>query len=637
MKYSRLGELLLTPLRKGTVALVMLSALITFFVSGYLVFEKLASTEFIVERLIPSIAQRALLTDNPELFVQQSNELVQHGEFTYLALLDVRKKVIASIPGEPDSRFAHKQIDILSQPSTHLDSGFVDESDRLNKPELLLGYVEYRLNYRFVVVLVVSALGLMVFLMLTTLLIHRQIHRRITAYVVKPTLSMNESIVHIIEGGYGSHLSVQDESEIGDLANQINRLSEQLKSSEDAASSSKNDAMRSKLNADVATIVNNQELNNLATLNSPFRNIYTYLLINKQAVVDVLGETPYRDMLLAIENVLGKTERNGNSIPLQAYTAPSIRKLDETVQEIQKTLTTYVRSLAAQHSVEWRTEDLDLQLANWIYLDHEKLQNAAFSMIKFMADAAGVAGAVLRATLRATRISDSRLLLHFELLTNRALFSPHDQWRINEFLLSKRDSDTREWPHRETLLGLRFYAGQLNAALRLETIGGSASRIHIEFDAACHPEKDELARILSEASDKFIPKLPRLAVFADRLGEKESTEIQRLESKFSIKHYPVDLSGFIDVALPEADIYLIDCDDVVRAQMLARHIRSTKNNLTGFTPPICALISRACTEAESNQLFDSGFSYTIRRPITADILVQEIAKIMTGALLELDV
>ncbi|HET8708583.1 MAG TPA: hypothetical protein VFM46_19910, partial [Pseudomonadales bacterium] len=286
--------------------------------------------------------------------------------------------------------------------------------------------------------------------------------------------------------------------------------------------------------------------------------------------------------------------------------------------------------------IEWRTEDLDSLLSHWTYLDHDKLQNAVFSMIKFMCDAAAAASQMLRATFRATRISESRALLHFEIIASKVLFSPHDQWRINEFLMSKRDSDPREFQQRETLLGLRFYSGQLNAALRLETIGGSATRIQIEFDAACHQQKDELTRILGEASDKFIPHLPQLAVFADRLGEKEAEEIQRLETKFSIKHYPVDLSGFIDVALPEADIYLIDCEDVVRAQMLARHIRATKNNLAGYTPPICALISRVCTEGESNQLFDSGFSYTIRRPITADLLVHEVAKIMTGSLLELD-
>lgn len=637
MKHSRLGNLLLIPLRKGTLALLLLSALITCVASGYIVLEKLASTEFIVERLIPSIAQRALLTDNPELFVQQSNELVQHGEFTYLTLLDIRKKVVASIPEHASHQFGHKEIEIFSQPSTNLDEGFVDESQRLKKSELLLGYVSYRLNYEFVVVLITSALVLMVSLMLTTLLIHRQIRRRITEHVVNPTLNMNESIGHIIEGGYGLHLDVQDSSEIGDLARQINRLSEQLKSSEDAASFSKNDAMHSKLTADVANIMSNLELTNLATLNNPFRNIYTYMLINKQAVVDVLGEASYRDTLLAIETIIGKTEGNGSQIPEQAYTAPSIRKLDETVSEIQKTLTSYVKNLSQQQGIEWRTEDLDRLLENWIYLDHEKMQNAAFSMIKFMADAAALQGHALRATFRATQISDARSLLHFELIANKVLFSPHDQWRINEFLMSKRESDTREYQQRETLLGLRFYAGQLNAALRLETIGGAATRIQIEFDAAFHQDRAELTRILSEATDKFIPKLPQLAVFADRLGEKETAEIQRLEPKFSIKHYPADLSGFIDVAVPEADIYLIDCDDVVRAQMLARHIRSTKNNLAGYTPPICALISRACSESESNQLFDSGFSYTIRRPITADLLVQEVAKIMTGALLEIDV
>ncbi|HET8704848.1 MAG TPA: hypothetical protein VFM46_00990, partial [Pseudomonadales bacterium] len=294
MKHSRLGDLLLIPLRQGTLALMLLSAMITFLASGYIVMEKLASTEFIVERLIPATAKRALLTDNPDLFVQQSTELVNHGEFTYLALLDIRKKVIVSIPADAPDQFGHKEIEIFSRPTANLDEGFVDETDRLHKTDLLLGYVDYRLNYRFAVVLVISALSLMVSLMLTTLIIHRQIRHRITEYVVKPTLSMNESIGQIISGGYGLHLDVTNASEIGDLANQINRLSEQLKSSDDAASFSKNDAMHSKLNADVATLMNNQELSNLATLNSPFRNMYTYLLVNRQAVLDVLGEAPYR-------------------------------------------------------------------------------------------------------------------------------------------------------------------------------------------------------------------------------------------------------------------------------------------------------------------------------------------------------
>lgn len=633
MKYSRLGKLLLTPLRQGTIASVLLSAVITFVISSYVVYEKLASTQFIVERLVPAIAQKALLSDNPELFIQQSTELVKHGEFTYLALLDLHRKFIAAIPAETDKQFGRKEVEIFSHPAPNVDEGFVDESERLNKGELLLGYVEYRLNYQFIVVLVISALILMICLIITTLFIHRQIRRLITVHVVEPTLNMNDSINHIIHGGYGSRLDVPDASEIGDLASQINRLSEQLKSSEDAASFSKNDAMRSKLNADIANIRNNLELTNLAALNNPFRNIYSFMLINKQAVIDVLGELPYRDALLAIETIIGKTERNNGQILEDAYTAPSVRKLCETVAEIQKTLTAYVKNLPQGHAIEWRTEDLDCLLEKWVYFDHEKMQNAAFSMIKFMSDADPVSAPLIRATFRATQISDTRAVIHFELIANKVLFSLHDQWRINEFLMSKRDSENMEFRNRETLLGLRFYSGQLNAALRLESIGSAASRLQIEFDVACHADEETLTRLLGEVTDKIVHKLPQLALFADRLGEKESAEIQRLEAKFSIKHYPAELSGFIENVLPEADIYLIDCDDIARAQMLARHIRATKNNLNGYTPPICALLSRVYTESESNQLFDSGFSYTIRRPVTADMLIHEVAKIMTGALL----
>lgn len=622
MKTSRLEQLLVKPLQQLKKAYTISSIILLVAFTIYILNDKYHSNSSLAKQL-PTLAAKALIHKDTEIFTQQIQQIVLDGQLSYITLLDSDKKVIVSIPEKYSSRMGEVFTPVNTPRIQQKEEAYLDENvllDRTSLPPTTIGYLQYRFNYESFSIVFSIIFASCAALLVAIFKVGKKIGKNIKVEVVDIVEQISSSVDSINNGTYTHRIQVDDRSEITDLALKINILVGKLEHSDEQVFETRKEVMSSAVTIVDLNTQLTYELKQFELISLLSEKNKITITENKDAIINLLGKEYFFDTIFLLNKIMNI--KNSNTQQVDQVLSPSLLKLTDSTRDLQRIFNSMLGCSPQLYFGLDQTVPSDINDL-WIHIDQDKLQKLIYSTIRFVKYIS--AQDSISSHIRVISANETKLLFNIDLFFVKSILDNLQFSNIISFLDSGDETKIDEFTFKQELRAIQYYGQIFCAQSKLVFVDKQTSRFTLEFTFNYYKGNEQLVSLTYFPADEN--KLPVMNFIFGNISHVEKDEIKATSNNFEINIHSIqEVLEYRTYSLADAEIYFIDCDNINVSLAVLRAIQSKIKN--GKYPVFCSIFTQKQNQATTKELFDAGFTFSLIRPITTEKLTKRISEIL---------